>query len=216
MVPTTSVRCCSWRDGDKLLSTSQMTRQRPASMCAALLLAAAAVPASANPSSRHLPPPRPFTHQDRDQHTLNAAGLKSDGSTSDPSPFSQKFPTDLPGIFFSGIFTNHTVLQRGPETSAVYGVVIGGAAAVQVALSGTAESGEVESVSGITATVDASTLAKFGYARWKAVLPARPAGGSFSVTASCTGCQNQTETTISDVTFGDVRRRHAIRLYPPP
>jgi hypothetical protein len=163
--------------------------------------------AAGNPSSKQLPPPRPFTREDRHQHHLNGAGLRADGVTStagDPGDFNKKFPTDVPGIFFSGVFTNHTVLQRGPETSAVYGVVVGGAKSVEVTMSGTAESGELESVAGISATVDSSTVAQFGYARWKAVLPAHDAGGAFTLTASCTGCTKQTSTAISDVTFGDI------------
>eukprot|EP01051_Picozoa_sp_SAG22_P017011 SAG22_NODE_2529_length_2473_cov_3.477675_4_plen_326_part_00 len=187
---------------------SALTPAMARALLAAAALSALAATAAGNPSSRHLPPPRPFSHEDRHQHHLNGAGLRADGVTStagDPADFNKRFPTDVPGIFFSGVFTNHTVLQRAPETSAVYGVVVGGAKNVEVAMSGTSESGELEDVAGIAATVDSSTTAQFGYARWKAVLPAHAAGGSFTMTASCTGCgANHTSTAISDVTFGEV------------
>ena len=38
---------------------------------------------------------------------------------------------------------------------------------------------------------------------WKAVLPVHEAGGNFSITASCRGCEQQTDTNISDVAVWD-------------
>jgi hypothetical protein len=162
-------------------------------------------------ASASIPPAggRLWTHEERHQHHLNAAGLHEDGSTAPPKCEGQcmpPFPTTQKGIFFSGAFTNHTVLQRGTE-AAVYGVVVGATASstVSVAISGKAEDGTAESLSGVTATIDSSTVPKFGYSRWKAVLPSHQAGGNFSVSATCTGCSGgQTVATISGLTYGDV------------
>ena len=35
------------------------------------------------------------------------------------------FPNETAGIFFSGVFTDHVVLQREPAKAAVYGVIFG-------------------------------------------------------------------------------------------
>jgi len=40
---------------------------------------------------------------------------------------------------------------------------------------------------------------------WKAMLPAQPAGGTFSLSAACTtGCASSSATTLQNLTFGDV------------
>ena len=39
---------------------------------------------------------------------------------------------------------------------------------------------------------------------WKAMLKPTAAGGSYKITAACTGCQNTTAAVIDDVTFGDL------------
>lgn len=40
---------------------------------------------------------------------------------------------------------------------------------------------------------------------WKALLPPMPAGGSFTITATCTGCTDVNKTiTLTNVTFGDM------------
>ena len=180
-------------------------------------------------------PPRLYTHDERHQHHLASAGLNTDGSSAAPAPNCTSqgsaqgclpaFPTTGKGIFFSGSFTDHTVLQRD-ASAAVYGVIVGGATGVTLALSGATTAGSPETTSGIAATVDTSTLEKFGCestshairavvwdfdrllvaadARWKASLPTHPAGGNFTIAATCTGCSGAKEASISDVTFGDV------------
>ena len=152
-----------------------------------------------------------FTHADRHAHHLTAAGLDRHGRTAGAdSPKCvegqhtagcQGYPKDSPGIFFSGTFTDNAVLQREAK-SAVYGVVVGATAStkVSVSMSGSADDGSVLAAAPIAATVDMSTSAAFGYARWKATLPEQKAGGNYSITAACAGkCGNQSSVTISDV-----------------
>lgn len=47
----------------------------------------------------------------------------------------------------------------------------------------------------------AATLLK---GQWKAMLKPAAAGGSYTITAKCTGCKNATAAVMTDVTFGDV------------
>ena len=53
------------------------------------------------------------------------------------------FPNTTAGTFFSGAFSDHAVLQRGPAKAAVYGVVIGATpgTTVQVTVASTDVSG---------------------------------------------------------------------------
>ena len=167
-----------------------------------------------------------FTHADRHAHHLAAAGLDRHGRTAGAdSPKCvegqhtagcQGYPKDSPGIFFSGTFTDNAVLQREAK-SAVYGVVVGATAStkVSVSMSGSADDGSVLAAAPIAATVDMSTSAAFGYARWKATLPEQKAGGNYSITAACAGkCGNQSSVTISDVS-PPPHPIHPAQLSPP-
>ena len=169
-----------------------------------------------------------FTHADRHAHHLAAAGLDRHGRTAGAdSPKCvegqhtagcQGYPKDSPGIFFSGTFTDNAVLQREAK-SAVYGVVVGATAStkVSVSMSGSADDGSVLAAAPIPATVDMSTSAAFGYARWKATLPEQKAGGNYSITAACAGkCGNQSSVTISDVGSPPHPIRPAHRSPPVP
>jgi len=132
----------------------------------------------------------------RQPASAHEAAIRSSGlGAASPNP--PAFPTTTKGVFFAGVFTDHVVLQRAPQKSAVYGVVVGGSAATKVTVGGVGPSP-------VEALVDASTVALFGYARWKAFLPPMPAGSNFTIKASCTGCTGSTAATIADATFGDV------------
>jgi hypothetical protein len=122
------------------------------------------------------------------------------GLTASETPHLQ--PEQWPaGTNFAGVFTDHVVLQRAPAKAAVYGVVIGemselgsmGTVGVSVTVSGSASyTVEAEHVDVVNAT----------YARWKAFLKPAPAGGEYTISAKCSGCNNTTAKTLSDVTFG--------------
>jgi hypothetical protein len=105
-------------------------------------------------------------------------------------------------VMFSGVFTNHTVLQRGPESSAVYGFITGKADAATEVMVTVADMGE----SAVSYSVDAKVVlapAGLNYsATWKAILKPASAGGSFDITATCTGCEEDGVSTLQDVTFG--------------
>lgn len=49
-----------------------------------------------------------------------------------------------------------------------------------------------------------SSMATLADGLWKALLKPEPAGGDYTITASCTGCVNTTTAVLEHVTFGDV------------
>lgn len=116
-------------------------------------------------------------------------------------------PTPPPpsGAFFSGVFSDSAVLQRQPAQAAVYGVAgvlfpnqtVGGADGATVTV-------DVKESTGLASYSVTATVAADG--SWKAMLHASPAGGDYTLTATCSsGCTgNLTAHTIRNVTFGDV------------
>ena len=102
------------------------------------------------------------------------------------------------GIYFSGVFSDHTVLQRGAKSqAAVYGAVSGAVTSVTLF---TSEEGSAKY--SVKAEIVEQTAAN---ATWKALLhPHAEYGGNVTVTASCAGCSGNTSATISDLTYGDV------------
>ena len=144
------------------------------------------------------------------------------------SPSSPAPPTPKPLVFgFDAAFGDNMLLQRAPAKAAVYGFLDYGAsiagAVVRVTL--TPDSGAPTTV---VAALNA-TAQTFGpdwgvrpcascpdinnpfnpffspLASWKALLPPMPAGGNFTITASCEGCLAAFPSTasISNVAFGD-------------
>ena len=91
---------------------------------------------------------------------------------------------------------SHMVLQQAPAKSAVYGTVGADGTAVAVTVSGASDEGQEAAPYTVQATVTAG--------HWKAMLKPTAAGGSYKITAACTGCQNTTAAVIDDVTFGDL------------
>ena len=130
------------------------------------------------------------------------------------------FPNGTSGTFFSGVFSDHAVLQRGPSKSAVYGVVFGAqpATEVDVVVASVSGSGDVTDSYTVKAVVMLTDRTYPGgrYAQWKAFLKPAPAGGNFTITAGCSSCQNTTaKAAIADVTFGDGAPRPTVYIPPP-
>ena len=97
------------------------------------------------------------------------------------------------------------VLQQSPAKAAVYGTVEAGGTGVTITVAG-------GSASGMASYTVPATL-KSG--EWKALLKPAAAGGSYTITAKCTGCKNATDAVLTDVTFGDVWYCGG-QVMPPP
>ena len=145
---------------------------------------------------------------------LKASGLGGvapalDGKSKYDAPSTlPKFPP-TPGTLFSGVFSDHVVLQRAPSKSAVYGVVFGAEAGTTVTVQVSEVSGGdgPGTVYSVPASVDTTRLASdpLGYATWKAFLKPAEAGGNFTIAATCGECKFPNVTSaLNDVTFGDV------------
>lgn len=119
-----------------------------------------------------------------------------------PQPFPPPAVT-TGNVNFSWTLGSHMVLQQAPNQAAVYGFI--GLNATSSKGGGYSHS-KVEVVlkddeSGVEKKVSATIDPKEG--KWKALLPPHPAGGTYTITVSCTaGCTGSA--TIDDVTFGDV------------
>eukprot|EP01060_Flectonema_neradi_P011042 TRINITY_DN180_c0_g1_i6.p1 TRINITY_DN180_c0_g1~~TRINITY_DN180_c0_g1_i6.p1 ORF type:complete len:623 (+),score=125.99 TRINITY_DN180_c0_g1_i6:44-1870(+) len=99
-------------------------------------------------------------------------------------------------ISFSDHVNDHMVLQRAPEKSGVFGTLsTTGDASPSVTATVTPASGSPYQVSG-----------RVTGSNWIAYLKPTPAGGSYKISVSCTGCSSTGPNTIevNDVTFGDV------------
>jgi hypothetical protein len=118
--------------------------------------------------------------------------------TAVPSPSHAAAHSDDGGIFFSGFFTDHAVLQRGTKAkAAVYGAVTGAAKSITVVVA--EEGADSYHVAAQIASQGVGNLT------WKALLKPHPAyGGNVTITARCDGCTGNTSTTISGLTYGDV------------
>ena len=98
---------------------------------------------------------------------------------------------------FSCGISNHAVLQRDRKV-AVYGLPgTGWSTSSVVTVTATEDGTATTYTSAVTNTT--------GLGEWKVYLPRHPAGGSVTLSAQCTsGCQNNSATTITDLTYGDV------------
>ena len=103
----------------------------------------------------------------------------------------------------AGNFGDGMVLQRGPASSAVYGTATP-AAFVTVTLAEAKSSYTWSSTPArVSARADGANNASIG--TWKVLLPARPAGHGYTLTATCRACTNASATAIaSEVMFGEV------------
>lgn len=136
--------------------------------------------------------------------------------------------TPKPLVFgFDSAFGDNMLLQRAPAMAAVYGFLDFGAsiagAGVRVTLTPDSGSPTTTVVAALNATAQTfgpewgvrpcascpdinNPFNPFGpLASWKALLPPMPAGGNFTVTASCEGCLAAFPSTvsISNIVFGD-------------
>jgi hypothetical protein len=109
-------------------------------------------------------------------------------------------PFDLSKVSFSSVFSDSMVLQREPQQASVFGTATPGAS-ITVTL---ASSSGFSFTSPPTTVVSSSDSAIHG--SWKVLLPARPAGMGYNVTAVCAGCTNTTSgpAYLGDVVYGDV------------
>lgn len=105
---------------------------------------------------------------------------------------------DLSRLQFSGSFLSEMVLQRGPAQSAVFGTATPKAT---VTIKATGPDGW--SFSGSSPVV-ALPAAGEVHGTWKVILPARPAGTGYTITATCAGCINTTAQTLANVSMGDI------------
>jgi hypothetical protein len=142
---------------------------------------------------------RPYLDTGTGEQMLTQAELEEEHQKGVP-------PTPPPsGAFFSGVFSNSAVLQRAPAKAAVYGVAglifpnktVSGAGDATVTV-------DVKESTGLASYSVTATTAADG--SWKAMLHPSPAGGDYTLTATCTsGCNgNITAHTIVNVTYGDV------------
>jgi hypothetical protein len=107
---------------------------------------------------------------------------------------------DSSKVLFAGNFADGMVLQRGPASAALYGTATPGAH-VEVELT--------NPTSGFSWKAPLIPVRADGdhehHGTWKVLLPAQPAGGGYTLSASCTDCKNSTATaTAVGVLFGDV------------
>mmetsp|Transcript_7340 Transcript_7340/g.21688 ORF Transcript_7340/g.21688 Transcript_7340/m.21688 type:complete len:747 (+) Transcript_7340:499-2739(+) len=111
------------------------------------------------------------------------------------------FDTSTAGTFFSGAFTNNTVLQRSPQIAAVYGYTVGcGGASKCVITVDITEVAQTTPPYQVAAAV--TDVPGRNYSRWKAMLKPTAAGGNYTVTVS--GAHGGVLSRIHSVTFGDV------------
>jgi hypothetical protein len=144
------------------------------------------------------------------RHTdlLRASGLgyatTAGQSKYDGDGTQKPFPSTTKGVFFSGVFSDHAVLQREPSKAAVYGVVFGAQLQtnVSVEVSQITEAGVSEDRYTVLAQIE---VGDNGYAKWKAFLQPAAAGGNYTIKASCSNCDApENSSTLVDITYGDV------------
>jgi hypothetical protein len=140
-------------------------------------------------------------------------------------------PTPAPAVLafaFDSVFGDNMILQQAPAKAAVYGLMDYNAsmAGAEVLVTLTPERGAPVTVRAAL-NVTAQTFGpdwgvrpcascpdinppfnpfNAPLASWKALLPPMPAGGNYTVTASCTGCSAQAPSSLSlsNIAFGDM------------
>ena len=122
-------------------------------------------------------------------------------------------------LAFSVGFDSDMVLQRAPAKAAVYGQMVGGGDGASVSVTVSEVGGSRYTVKALIAPAPAYCLpsdpAHLGNgcaanysASWKVLLKPAPAGGEYTITAVCTGCDTgdgaRSTSSIHRVTYGDV------------
>lgn len=110
------------------------------------------------------------------------------------------------GTHFSGVFTDHAVLQRAPQKAALYGVVIDHSGALSETTAVAVTLSDATTSKTYNMTAQHIELVNNTYARWKAVLEPMAAGGNYTITASCPKCSGNAtnSSSLKDIVFGDV------------
>eukprot|EP01084_Bolivina_argentea_P145228 254591_1 len=114
--------------------------------------------------------------------------------------FWHNFRTSFQGVGFSGVFTDNTILQRGPELSSVYGLADSANKQVSVTLTNM-DNNNVE-------TFKTNSYYSTNGSEWKVTFN-HPynAGGNYTLTVDCNGCIYQNSSSLTklvNITFGDV------------
>ena len=107
-------------------------------------------------------------------------------------------PFERDRVLFSGVFSDHAVLQRAPQHATVFGTAAPGAT-ITVALSNAALKYTYTVETAVAVSEDPAI-----HGTWKALLPPRPAGVGYTVEARCDTCANKTAAMLVDVAMGDV------------
>ena len=100
-------------------------------------------------------------------------------------------------MLFAGNFGDNMVLQRS-QKSAVYGTATPGAN-VQLVFAQPSSGFSFSETVGV-----ASSPAAEHHGTWKVLLPPRPAGNNYTLTATCAGCPNTTAAVASGIATGEV------------
>eukprot|EP01084_Bolivina_argentea_P298722 514827_1 len=102
------------------------------------------------------------------------------------------FRANVTGVQFSGVFSDNSILQRGPQLASVYGI------------SDTSNTKITLSISGNNYNKVLSTQSDRN-GEWKITLTeAMSAGGNYNFNVKCDGCKSKTDDTINNIKFGDV------------
>lgn len=107
-------------------------------------------------------------------------------------------PFDFTRVLFSAVFSDDMVLQRAPQSAAVFGTATPGAT-VAVSMTGPSNFSWTSDPVAVASSTDSSINGT-----WKVILPARTAGFGYNVVATCDNCPNITRAALQDVGFGDV------------
>jgi sialate O-acetylesterase len=107
-------------------------------------------------------------------------------------------PFESDKVLFSGVFSDHVVLQRAPQHATVFGTAAPGAT-ITVAVSNEALKYTYTVETAVAVSSDTAI-----HGTWKTLLPPRPAGLGYTIEARCDTCVNQTAATLVDVAMGDV------------
>lgn len=154
-------------------------------------------------------------------HDKKAASFALDASAiAPPAPPTLSFTWDAP-------FGDFMVLQQAPAQAAVYGFMDASGTGVKVTVSDGATGAPLFTVDAalnvttqaygpgwgarpcpksVCPPYDMEPFNPFGVQlpTWKALLPPTVAGGNFTITAICSGCNGNSTLTLQSVTFGDV------------
>ena len=192
-----------------------------------LLLPAFAAAAAAAAAAPPPPPPTPLSCPSQCAYNSHFRGCG----------LYEKFANGSKGfvcpkaLHFSVGFDSDMVLQQAPAKAAIYGQMVGDGAGASVAVTVASVSGGGSSYTVQAQVAPAPTyclpssgvkacVANYS-ASWKAYLKPVPAGGEYTITAVCTGCETggaatRASSSIHRVAFGDVYFCSGVTRQLPP